>query len=195
MMLARKTAPLVDELKAATWKRSPGADAGARCEFSCQPEEWGEAYRFLALRYLKEPEVEATDRPEQYRLFDTPEYTCRVFVTNMSDPLAYLVWFYNQRAGAENLLKEANNDARLAAPPVQALDDERQLVPVRDVGPQPELLAATVQPRGGRPGRADAAHHLGGGALAVFVFGGQVLAACRARGRQLQRPLQGENGV
>jgi len=25
------------------------------------------------------------------------------------------VWFYNQRGGAENLIKEANNDAGLAA--------------------------------------------------------------------------------
>jgi len=28
-----------------------------------------------------------------------------------------LVWFYRQRAGAENLIKEANNDAGLAAHP------------------------------------------------------------------------------
>jgi hypothetical protein len=31
--------------------------------------------------------------------------------------LAALVWFYNQRAGAENLIKESNNDAGLAAYP------------------------------------------------------------------------------
>ena len=49
--------------------------------------------------------------------FDTPEYTYRVFVTNMKDPVYMLVWFYNQRAGAENLIKEANNDAGLAAYP------------------------------------------------------------------------------
>jgi hypothetical protein len=36
---------------------------------------------------------------------------------NMKDPLPLLVWFYNQRAGAENLIKEANNDAGLAAHP------------------------------------------------------------------------------
>jgi Transposase DDE domain group 1 len=35
----------------------------------------------------------------------------------MDDPIATLVWFYNQRAGAENLMKEANNDAGLAAHP------------------------------------------------------------------------------
>jgi len=50
-------------------------------------------------------------------LFDTPEYTYRVFVTNMEGPLDALVWFYNQRAGTENLIKEANNDAGLATHP------------------------------------------------------------------------------
>jgi hypothetical protein len=40
-----------------------------------------------------------------------------VFVTNMKEPADLLVWFYNQRAGAENLIKEANNDAGLAAHP------------------------------------------------------------------------------
>ena len=55
--------------------------------------------------------------PEQYQLFDTPEYTYRVFVTNMKRAVDLLVWFYDQRAGAENLIKEANNDAGLAAYP------------------------------------------------------------------------------
>ena len=50
-------------------------------------------------------------------MFDTPEYSYRVFVTNMQDRIDVLVWFYNQRAGAENLIKEANNDAGLAAHP------------------------------------------------------------------------------
>jgi hypothetical protein len=38
-------------------------------------------------------------------------------VTNMEGPIDKLVWFYNQRAGAENLIKESNNDAGLAAHP------------------------------------------------------------------------------
>jgi hypothetical protein len=50
-------------------------------------------------------------------LFDTPEYRYRVFVTDMTDAIYLLTWFYNQRAGAENLIKEANNDAGLAAYP------------------------------------------------------------------------------
>jgi Transposase DDE domain group 1 len=35
----------------------------------------------------------------------------------MKDTIDLLVWVYNQRAGAENLIKEANNDAGLAAHP------------------------------------------------------------------------------
>src|SRR5215831_2033429 len=37
--------------------------------------------------------------------------------TNMKDAIELLVWFYSQRGGAENLIKEANNDAGLAEHP------------------------------------------------------------------------------
>jgi len=114
---ARKTARLVAELQAAVWKPSPRTDADGQCEFSYQPEGWTEAYRFIALRYQKKPKPVEADEPEQYQLFDTPEYTYRVFVTNMKRAVDLLVWFYDQRAGAENLIKEANNDAGLAAYP------------------------------------------------------------------------------
>ncbi len=117
ILVARKTSRLVDELKAAAWKGSPRTDADGQCEFCYQPEGWGKAYRFLALRYLKKPEGPEAGQPEQYQLFDTPEYRYRVFVTNLDGPLDALVWFYKQRAGAENLIKEANNDAGLAAHP------------------------------------------------------------------------------
>jgi hypothetical protein len=114
---ARKTSRLVNELKAAVWQGSPRTDADGQCEFRYQPEGWGKACRFLALRYQKQPQPSTTEEPEQYQLFDTPEYRYRVFVTNMTDAIYLLVWFYNQRAGAENLIKEANNDAGLAAHP------------------------------------------------------------------------------
>ena len=67
------------------------------------------------MRYQQQDKV-PTER-EQYQLFDTPEYSYRVFVTDMQRPIDLLVWFYRQRAGAENLIKEANNDAGLAAHP------------------------------------------------------------------------------
>jgi hypothetical protein len=114
---ARKTSRLVDELKAAEWKRSPETDANSQCEFRYQPEGWSKSYRFIALRYEKKAKPRTAERPEQYPLFDTPEYSYRVFVTNMKDAIPLLAWFYNQRAGAENLIKEANNDAGLAAHP------------------------------------------------------------------------------
>ncbi len=114
---ARKTSRLIEALKAADWKRSPHTDADGQCEFRYQPEGWGKAYRFIALRYPKKPQPKQAGEPEQYQLFDTPEYSYRVFVTNMQGSIAALAWFYNQRAGAENLIQEANNDAGLAAHP------------------------------------------------------------------------------
>lgn len=114
---ARKTSRLIDELKAAQWTGSPKTDADGQCEFRYQPEGWGQAYRFIALRYEKKKDPAAAEKPEQYQLFDTPEYSYRVFVTNMSGGIAMLTWFYNQRAGAENLIKEAKNDAGMADHP------------------------------------------------------------------------------
>ena len=67
------------------------------------------------MRYKKKEKREPAG--EQYQLFDSPEYCYRVFVTNLQEPLDRLVAFYSQRAGAENLIKEANNDAGLAAHP------------------------------------------------------------------------------
>src|SRR5438876_2906245 len=116
VLSAQKTSRLVEELQAARWTGSPRTDADGQCEFRYQPEGWGQAYRFLALRYEKKPNDREAER-EQYQLFDTPEYTYRGFVTDMDGTIDLLVWFYNQRAGAENLIKEANNDAGLAAHP------------------------------------------------------------------------------
>src|ERR1035438_555058 len=105
------------DVQTAKWKRSPLTEADGQCEFLYQPEGWGKACRFLALRYEKLPEAKESEETEQYQLFDTPEYTYRVFVTDMDGHLDALVWFYNQRAAAENLIKEANNDAGLTAHP------------------------------------------------------------------------------
>ena len=122
IVVARKTSRLVEELQRATWKPSPETDADAECEFRYQPEGWGEAFRFVALRYAKEPEEVEEGAAEQYQLFATSGYTYRVFVTDLDRPIDLAVWFYNQRAGAENLIKEANNDAGLAAHPSGRFD-------------------------------------------------------------------------
>lgn len=120
IVVARKTHRLVERLNAADWKPSPNTDADEQCEFLYQPEGWSKSYRLLALRYEKECEEEETEEPEpvvQYQLFATAKYKYRVFVTDMDGPIDKLVWFYNQRATAENRIKEANNDAGLKAHP------------------------------------------------------------------------------
>ena len=122
VIVARKTRRLVEQLQQAAWKRSPHSDAAAECEFLYQPQGWARACRFLALRYENEP---AAGAAEQYQLFATSAYTYRVFVTNLAEPIAAVVWFYNQRAAAENLIKEANNDAGLAAHPSRRFDMNR----------------------------------------------------------------------
>lgn len=132
---ARKTARLVEQLEKAEWKRSSKTDADEECEFLYQPEGWGKAYRFLALRYDKAEREEknkhkknkkpVANDAEQYQLFDTAPYEYRVFVTNMTGAIDLLVWFYRQRAGAENLIKEANNDAGLKAHPSNRFDMNR----------------------------------------------------------------------
>jgi len=72
--------------------RSPRTDAHGQCEFRYQPEGWGQAYRFIVLRYEKKPNAGEAER-EQYQLFDTPEYTYRVFVTDMDRAIELLAWF------------------------------------------------------------------------------------------------------
>jgi hypothetical protein len=116
-VVARKMARLIEQLRAAHWKPSPKTDADQQCEFLYQSEGWGTAHRFLALCYSKPEETADSAKPEQSQLFDTPEYIYRVFVIDMDDRLDLLIGFYNLRAGAENLIKEANNDAGLAAHP------------------------------------------------------------------------------
>ena len=117
ILVARKTSRLLEELNKSNWKPSPDTDADEQCEFKYQPEGWGKAYRFLALRYEQTPEKEEKSESVQYQLFATAQFVYRVFVTNMDDSLPELVWFYGQRGSAENLIKEANNDAGLAAHP------------------------------------------------------------------------------
>lgn len=119
---ARKTARLVEQLRQAEWKPSPKTDGDAECEFRYRPDGWKKEYRFVALRYEKTRAEMDAEASEQYQLFETSRYKYRAFVTDFSDPLYFVVWFYNQRGGAENLIKEANNDAGLAAHPSGRFD-------------------------------------------------------------------------
>src|ERR1700721_400664 len=53
VLSAQKTPRLVEQLQTTRWTGSPHTDADGQCEFRYQPEGWGRAYRFVALRYLK----------------------------------------------------------------------------------------------------------------------------------------------
>jgi hypothetical protein len=119
---ARKTSRLVEQLRQAGWKPSKKTDAGWECEFRYQPDGWKKEYRFVALRYEKTREEVKAEENEQYQLFETSQYKYRVFVTDMSEPIDFVAWYYNQRGGAENLIKEANNDAGLTAHPSGRFD-------------------------------------------------------------------------
>jgi hypothetical protein len=77
----------------------------------------GESVPVRGPAVTQEAEAKKADDPEQYQLFDTPEYSYRAFVTDLDAPIDIVVSFYRQRAGSENLIKEANNDAGLAAHP------------------------------------------------------------------------------
>jgi hypothetical protein len=122
VICARKTPRLLEQLRQAEWKPSPQTDADEECEFRYQPEGWSKPYRFVALRYEKSCEKPHEGEPEQYQLFETGQCKYRVFVTDLNDPIPFVVWFYSQRGGAENLIKEANNDAGLAAHPSGRFD-------------------------------------------------------------------------
>jgi len=122
VIAARKTARMVEQLRQAEWKPSKKTDEEWECEFRYQPEGWKKAYRFVALRSEKAHEEAEAEETGQYQLFETSQYKYRVFVTDWTDPIPLVVWFYNQRGGAENLIKEANNDAGLAAHPSLRFD-------------------------------------------------------------------------
>src|ERR1700674_2198058 len=122
VICARKTSRLVEQLRQGEWTPSPKTDANAECAFYYQPDGWSRPYRFVALRYEKMRDEREEEEAEQYQLFETSQYNYRVFVTDMADPIYFVVWFYRQRGGAENLIKEANNDAGLAAHPSGRFD-------------------------------------------------------------------------
>ena len=122
---AQKSTRLVAELEQAVWTGSPRTDAQGQCEFWYQPRGWGKAYRFVALRYAKKAQPARKGDAEQYQLFETPQYSYRVFVTNRSEPIWWVVDFYRQRGGAENLIKEANNDAALTVHPSGRFETNR----------------------------------------------------------------------
>ena len=73
--------------------------------------------RFLALRYEKKSSAEAGGRAGAIPTVRHARIQLSRVRDQLKEPLYLLAWFYSQRGGAENLIKEANNDAGLAAHP------------------------------------------------------------------------------
>lgn len=72
-------------------------------EFTLQMPTWLRARRFIVVRF-RLPE------PSERRLLDTPGYDHRVFVTNRSEPPAWLWRHYDQRAAIEPRFSELKED-------------------------------------------------------------------------------------
>ena len=110
-------------------------------------------------------------KTDQYQLFETPEYIYRVFVTNMDGPVD-VVGFYAQRAGAENLIKEANNDAGLAAHP-SARWAINCVIQIAMLAYNLNCWLQLFNREEGVQSGGYATHDSGDGAVAVFIRGGQ----------------------
>jgi hypothetical protein len=109
-VVAQKTTALIDQLYRTSWQKIKSGEE--ICEFFYQPIGWERRERFVAIRYPKE------FKPgDQLGLFEEEHYLYRVFVTDIPWSVLKVVDFYDGRAGAENLIKEASNDAGVAAAP------------------------------------------------------------------------------
>jgi hypothetical protein len=90
---AQKNPRLVEELQAARWTGSPCTDADGQCELRYQPEGWGNAYRFVALRYQKKA------KPKRGGAAAIPvvrhaAIQLSVLVTDVTAPIDAVVGFY-----------------------------------------------------------------------------------------------------
>ena len=106
-----------------------------------------------------------------------------------------MVWFYNQRGGAENLIKEANNDAGLAAHPSGRFDVNGNHFQLAMLAYNLNCWLMLFNREPQADATATAPHDSGDFAVALPVRGGQDLASRGPHRRQLQRSLRGEGRV
>ena len=106
-----------------------------------------------------------------------------------------MVWFYNQRGGAENLIKEANNDAGLTAHPSGRFDVNGNHFQLAMLAYNLNCWLMLFNREPQADAAATAAHDFGDLAAALPVRGGQNLAPRRPHRSELQRSLRGERSV
>jgi len=117
IIVARKTARLVEELKAAQWQRSPQTRCRRTVRVLVSAGWLGESVPVPGAALREEGEGWAADAVEQYQCSRRRKYIYRVFVDEHGWVDTRVGGVLQQRAAAENLIKEANNDAGLAAHP------------------------------------------------------------------------------
>jgi len=115
IIVAQKTTALQRKLEEVAWRPDRHLRAEV-ADFLYEPQGWDGPRRFVAVRTPLEQGAQP-GTAEQYQLFASTQYMYRVFVTNWKTSPASVVEGYAGRAAAENLIKEANNDAGLAAVP------------------------------------------------------------------------------
>jgi hypothetical protein len=80
-----------------------------------QPNGWGTAIRFVAMRIPIEEDKPA-DKPIQRLLFEEDRYKYRIFCTSLNAPAHHVIDEYDQRADVENLVGEAKREGLAAIP-------------------------------------------------------------------------------
>jgi hypothetical protein len=80
-----------------------------------RPQGWEKACRFVAQRIPEEME-KAPSEPVQFELFEDDRYKYRIFVTSQPWRPHKVIQDYDGRAGAENLIGEANREGLAAIP-------------------------------------------------------------------------------
>jgi hypothetical protein len=80
-----------------------------------QPQGWGTAVRFVAMRIPIE-ETKPADKQIQCRLFEDDRYKYRIFCTNLNGPAHKIIDEYDTRADVENLVGEAKREGLAAIP-------------------------------------------------------------------------------
>src|ERR1019366_506949 len=124
------------------------------------------------------------EEAEQYQLFETSQYKYRVFVTDFSESIDFVVWFYRQRQRGKPD-QRGEQRCRFGGASVAPLRREQQSFSVGHAGLQPELLADAVQPRTAGRRHRTTAHHAGDLTAALPIRGCQDLAPRRAHWSEL----------
>ena len=96
------------------WYKVRKGDVVEYNECIYQPMGWGRACRFVAMRIPNEHPLEG--EPVQLTLLEDSEYKYRIFVTNLSKSAHKVIWEYDKRADAENLIGEAKREGLASIP-------------------------------------------------------------------------------